>query len=562
MKGNAMRLNRRTWLGGAAALAGAAVVPAAGRAATIVAPNATPTFRAAVDALAEFAAADLAAQGFPGMTVAVRAADGQTATLALGDAVVGREPVRSEMLFQIGSISKSVVAMALFALAGQGKVDLDAPAVRVVPELWLADRSITLAQILNHSAGLPDDSPVFPDVPGGVLWSATPPGQHFSYSNAGYDMLAFVVERASGMRFDRAIETLVLTPLGMTTAMPVIRTADRARYPRGYVPFRGDAAWFPQAPLAEGPWLDVDRAAGSVAATSADMLRYVAFLGRLAQGDGAPLFPPALAKRFATPVIDTGDFGKGARYANGLATVNVDSAPCFHHTGGMIVFSSAVYVDRASGAGCFASVNIGGTGYRPRAVASHGVRLLRAVAAGSALPAPKPLVTIAPIDKAGDFAGRFVGPRGEVLILAADGTTLTLTEGGRRGRVKAASPGIFVSDLAGRDAHALAFDGDHRERLWYGGTLFGRDAAVAQPAVPPALAALVGSYESNDPWAGGVEIVAHGDILAMDGAGPLTRADGSWRMADSNERLWFDRPIAGRPQRLNFSGQALWRTAV
>ena len=565
-----MLLNRRAWLGGLAGVAGAAAVPALGRvsAATIVAPGASPPFRAVIDALAAFAAADIAAQGFPGMTIAVRAADGQTATLALGHANAETgAPVRPEQLFQIGSISKSLVAMALYALAGQGKLDLDAPAVAVVPELWLEDRNITLAQILSHSAGLPDNAPVFPDVPGGKLWSATKPGAHFSYSNAGYDMLAFVVERASGMRYDRALTAFVLAPLGMASAQPVIRTADRARYPRGYVPFRGDVAWFPCAPIAEGAWLDIDRAAGSVAATSADMLRYIAFLGGLAKGQGAPLFPDALAKRFATPVIDTADFGKGARYGNGLATVDVDAAPTFHHTGGMILFSSAVHVDRATGAGVFASVNIGGTGYRPRAVTSHGVRLLRALAAGTAPPPPPPLVTLPPIEHAADFAGRFVGPRGDAIVIAGDATGLALVDGARRGRLKMVGDGVLVSDLAGRDDHTLDFVAatGRRDRFWFGETLYGRDAAAPQPAADPALAAIAGTYLSNDPWVGGISVGARGDTLVMEGNGALARAaDGSWHFADpqSTERLWFDKPIAGRPQRANLSGSTMWRTAV
>ncbi len=565
-----MLLNRRMWLGGMGLAAGAIAVPALGRvsAATIVAPGATPAFRSVLDALADFAAADLAAQGYPGMTVAVRAADGQTATLALGlSELEARRPVRPEQLFQIGSISKSLVAMALFALSGQSKLDLDAPMVSIVPELWLADRSITVAQILAHSAGLPDNAPIFPDVPGGLLWSATPPGAHFSYSNAGYDMLAFVVERVSGLRYDRALRALVLKPLGMTGAEPTIRSADRARYARGYVPFRGDAAWFPAAPLAEGAWLDIDRAAGSVAATSADMLRYIAFLGRLAKGQGAPLFPDALAQRFATPVIETADFGKGARYANGLATVDVDGAPTFHHTGGMIMFSSAVYVDRASGAGVFASVNIGQTGYRPRAVASHGVRLLRALAAGAALPAPPPLVTAPPIVHAADFAGRYVGPAGDAVVFEVTPTGLALLAGGTRGRIKAAGESSFVTDHAGYETHIFEFAAatGRRDRLWYGDTLYGRDAALPQPCSNPAIAGLAGIYLSNDPWVGGLSVVARGDALVMEGAGPLTHhADGSWRFADplSCERVWFDHSIAGRTQRTNLSGSTMWRAAL
>ncbi len=561
-----MQITRRTWLGGMA-VTGAAVALPPGRvaAASIAAPGATLAFRAVLDALARFAAADLEAQGFPGMTLAVRAGDGQTGTIAVGDAVTGREAVRADHLFQIGSISKSLAAMALYALAGQGRVDLDAPAVSIVPELWLEDDRITLTQLMAHSAGLPDDAPFFPDVPGGRLWSATSPGSHFSYSNAGYDMLALVVERVSGLRYDRALSALVLHPLGMTGAEPVIRTADRSRYARGYVSFPGDTTWFPQSPLAEGPWLDMDRAAGSVAATSGAMLSYIGFLGGLAQGHGGPLFPAALAAQFATPLIATNDFGKGARYGAGLATVDVDGEPTFHHTGGMLLFSSAVYVDRATGAGVFASVNIGGTGYRPRAVAQYGVRLLRASARGQALPAPLPIVPVAPINLATDFAGRFVGPAGDAIVVVADGTALSLVDGTRRGRVKATSDGSFASDLPGRHRYSLDFVAARgpRNRLWFGDTLYGRDTAVAQPPARPELAAIAGDYTSNDPWIGSASVCARGDTLVVDGTGPIRRAaDGSWRFADpqSCERLWFDRPVAGRPQRLVFSGASLWRS--
>ena len=555
-----MLINRRTWLGGlAGAVTAVAVTVPSAAAATIVAPGATPGFRAALNALADFATADLTVNGFPGMTIAVRAADGQTATLTLGVAnLTTREAVRADHLFQIGSISKSFVALALYALAGQGRLDLDAPVTRVVPELWLDDRSITIAQLLAHSAGLPDNSPVFPDVPGGRLWSATPPGAAFSYSNAGYDLLAFVVERASGRRFDAALDALVLRPLGMAHAEPVIRSADRGRYAQGYVPF-GEGAWFARAPLAEGPWLDIDRAAGSVAATSGDMLRYIAFIGQLAQGRGAPLFNNALARRFATPVIDAAVFGKGARYGSGLATVDIDGAPAFHHTGGMLVFSSSVHVDRASGAGVFASVNIGsGIGYRPRQVSAHGVRLLRALAASSATPSPPAIAAPPPLTDANDFAGRFVGPAGEVVTLTPAAGGLMLDG---RWQLRSDSDGSLVTD---RDYLGLHFSGTgRRDRLWRGATLYGRDAALPQPPSPPALAALAGVYLSNDPWVGGTAIYARGDALVAEGGGALTRsADGSWRAADAvTERTWFDRSIDGRPQRLNQSGNVMWRFA-
>jgi len=561
-----MVINRRTWLGG---LGAAVAVPAVGRAAAarVIAPGTSPPFRAAADRLAAFAAAELAAQDLPGMTVALRAADGQGATIYAGYAdLTARQPVGPDDLFQIGSISKSLVAMAIYALAGQGKLDLDAPAVKYVPELPLADRSITLVQLLAHTAGLAGNAPPFPAVPGGRLWSATPPGQRFSYSNSGYDMLAHIIEAASGQRFDIALTRLVLRPLGMVAAEAVIRTSDRARYARGYQPLRGDLTSFPDSPMAEAAWLDIDRAAGSVASTAGGMLPYLAYLGRLAKGDGAPLFAPAFARRFAEPVAASEDFGLGARYGAGLATFDIEGSPAFFHTGGMIAFSSAMGVDRASGAGCFASVNVRARNYRPRSTVRYAISLMRALADGKPLPDAPAIVPIAPVEDAVRYAGRYIGPAGDAIVVGAD--AMTLVADGTRARAKQGGPSRLASDHPANVG--LDFEGEASApfaRVWRGGVLYGRDAALPQPPASPQFAKLAGVYRSNDPWTGGVEVFARGNSLVIDGASGVIvlHADGSWRFVDpaaQTERVWFEAPVGGRPQRLNLSGELLLRAAA
>lgn len=554
-----MLLNRRGWLGLVAAASAAPAFAAAGPLPRrIQASGTTPRFQAAAAALADYALAELAAYGFPGMAIAMRSGNGQVARLALGHAKVDGTPVTADNLFQIGSISKSLVAMALYTLADRGKLDLDAPALSIVPELPLPDTGITIVQLLAHSAGLPGDAPPFPSVPGGRLWSATPPGQRFSYSNAGYDMLAYVIERISGQPYDVALAQLVLRPLGMTSAQPVIRTADRSRYAQGYVPFQTDRPWFPRAALAEGPWLDVDRAAGSVAMTSADMAAYVAFVGRVARGDGAPLFGPALARRFATPVILDKEFAADSRYGAGLSHFDHAGGPVLFHTGGMLLFSSAVCVDATSGAGVFASCNFAGSSWRPRAVAKYGVELLRAAAGAKPLP-PAPAIPLsAPVDKAADCAGRFVAPGGDTIVVVAAGDQLTLGSGAR---LRASGDNRFVTDDAVRSEHVLDYVAApaRRDQLWWGGTLYGRDVAPPQPAPDPRVAPLAGVYASNDPWIGGASVVVRGPAVVVEGAGEVhPHADGSWRFVDPEaitDRLWFEALVGGVPERLNWSGQ-------
>ena len=529
-----------------------------GPARIVFAPAATPAFRAAAQAIAAEGAAELAAWGFPGMTIAIRAADGQEATAALGDA-------RPGALYQIGSISKSICAIALLRLADAKRIDLDAPVRAATPDLPIEDARVTFAHIFDHSAGLPGNAPPFARVPGDRLWSATAPGTRFSYSNSGYDMLGQVVERASGMPFDRAIRTLVLNPIGMRRAEPIIRTADRARYATGYGAFRTDTVWMPHDLLTEGSWLDIDRAAGSVAATSSDMLRYIAFVGACARGDGGGVLSAAAARRLTTATIAAPEFGPKARYGMGLATVPLEHGPALHHTGGMIVFHSSVTIDPASGAGVFASVNCGAANYRPRGVTWHGVEVLRALAAGRTLPAAPAVVPIAPVADADDYAGRFVGPDGSALTLERSGAGLFLLADGARGRLMAVGENRLVGDHATRGARALEFEGakGRRDRVWVGGALFGRDSAVPQPAVPERLVALAGTYRSNDPWVGGTDVFARGETLVIEGAGALTpAADGSWRFADPDaltERVWFEAMSGGRARRLSLSGEPLIR---
>ncbi len=111
--------------------------------------------------------------------MAVVGPDGLEAAITIGYADLERGlPVRSNQLFQIGSISKSLVALCLYRLAGEGKVDLDGPVAAILPDVPLPEAKITVAMLLTHTAALPDDAPTFPRSPDGrprPERSASPP---------------------------------------------------------------------------------------------------------------------------------------------------------------------------------------------------------------------------------------------------------------------------------------------------------------------------------------------------------------------------------------------------
>ncbi len=114
-------------------------------------------------------------------------------------------PLRSDHLFQIGSIGKSFTAIALLQLLEAGLLALHEPVNRYLP--WLVIPSdygaITLHHLLTHSAGIVRGSDAGPSMHG-EAWSlrdtraGAPPGQYFRYSNCGYMLLGLVLEAVTG----------------------------------------------------------------------------------------------------------------------------------------------------------------------------------------------------------------------------------------------------------------------------------------------------------------------------------------------------------------------------
>jgi CubicO group peptidase (beta-lactamase class C family) len=139
--------------------------------------------------------------------------------------LTGDRPVTRRTLFEIGSVTKPLVATALLLAEGAGLVDLAAPVGEVVPE-WRAagGPAVTGRQLLSHTSGLAGD--YFPDTGAGPdclaryasLLAAQPvdlpPGTAVSYSNGGYVLAGRLLECAAAAPFDEALERLVLVPAG------------------------------------------------------------------------------------------------------------------------------------------------------------------------------------------------------------------------------------------------------------------------------------------------------------------------------------------------------------
>lgn len=213
-------------------------------------------------------------------------------------------PVTRDTRFNVGSVAKMFAAVALLLLREDGKVDLDAPVARYVPEFTMADpryRAITVRMLLNHSAGLPAVT-VFVGFGRDATTHAAlldtlarstlqhDPGAMSRYSNDGFTLAEMVVERASGRGYMDFLAARIFAPLGMRhtgtnlgelgyrgiDAAEFYEPASGKKYPREIVPLY---------------------AAGGISSTAEDLCRF----GNALIPGGTPLLAPASLQELAKP---------------------------------------------------------------------------------------------------------------------------------------------------------------------------------------------------------------------------------------------------------------------
>ncbi len=162
-----------------------------------------------------------------------------------------KAPVDADTVFRIASMTKSFTALCIMRLRDEGKLSLDDPAERYVPELAglvypTADSPrITIRHLLSHAEGFPEDNPwgdrqlastdaeMSAMMKGGIPFS-TAPGTAYEYSNFGFAILGRVVANVSRMPYRAYVQANVLRPLGMTST--TLEAADVApgRLAHGY----------------------------------------------------------------------------------------------------------------------------------------------------------------------------------------------------------------------------------------------------------------------------------------------------------------------------------------
>lgn len=548
----------------------------------IVSAQTTPQadrFQTAYQRLDEYIARHMSEMGVPGMTLALADRNGllRSSQYGFADVKAGLR-VAPETMFEIGSISKSFVAIAVLQLAEEGKLDLQKPVTNYLP--WLKIESkfapFTTHHLLSHTSGL-SGIPLLARVAATTLRVGFEPGSSWVYSNIGYVLLGFLIEAVDKRPFAEAIRQRVLLPLGMNSSAPVISNEIRERLAIGYAPLQSDRPFPLRGKLGEAPWLEVSEAAGSVASTAADMGNYLRMLLNRGVGAKGRVLSEKAFELFTKPVIKSPFRGEAASYAYGLWVSDTNSQTLLRHTGGMVAFSSAMYADLTTGFAAFASVNAARLpgGYRPIPVIRYALALLSAASTRQELPPPPPpLPSPETVKNAADYAGTFShasSTEDQKLVLVSEGERLILQlngSGDSRIVLEQAGPDSFLVKHPDFELFTLGFgrgkdgvvEAFHGSRWWTNE----RYAGPRKFDYPKEWDAYAGHFHSDSPWYGSGRVVIRKGQLWLNGDSPLAPVEPNvFRVAEDPsdaDRITFDMFANGQAMRLNFSGIEFFRT--
>ena len=221
-----------------------------------------------------------------------------------------KQPIDENTIFQYGSITKTLTAITIMQLRDRGKLSLEDPVTRYVPELaklndpYGSPDQITIRMLLDHSPGL--QNPTWPWKQGApwepfepTTWEqlvammpyqqlAFEPGTRFSYSNPGFIYLARVVEALTGEPWLDYVQKNVFAPLGMTRSYFSATPYHLAEYRSNNYNVRREAGG-KRATVANGRDFDpgITNPNGGWNAPLSDVAKYLAFLTNATNGDAA-----------------------------------------------------------------------------------------------------------------------------------------------------------------------------------------------------------------------------------------------------------------------------------
>jgi CubicO group peptidase (beta-lactamase class C family) len=292
-------------------------------------------------------------------------------------------PVENDTVFRIASMTKSFTALAVLKLRDDGKLSLEDPVSKWIPEfarMQLPTRDtapLRIRNLLSHSAGFPEDNPWGDQqlsasdadldkwLRAGIPFS-TPPGTRYEYSNYAFGLLGRIVTKASGVPYEKYMKAEILAKLQMNSSAFEFSDVPASKRAVAYR-LNPDGTYLVEAPLPHG----VFGSMGGLLTTAADLGRYLAFhlsawpprddsdpgpVKRASVREMAHLWTPAnLAARMANGALTASEsgYGFGLRISSDCRFERIVG-----HGGGLPGFGSYMAWLPDYGVGMFAMANL------------------------------------------------------------------------------------------------------------------------------------------------------------------------------------------------------------
>jgi len=343
--------------------------------------------------------------------------------------LASKKPITCDTEFRVGSISKSFVALALLKLQEQGKINLDAHLRDVAPEVpaqnaWDSAHPVRIVNLLEHTAGFDDMEPaevynardpydfplleVFKRFPEPQI-SRWPPDTRMSYSNPGYGVAGYLIEKISGQPYDQYIRDTFFQPLGMTNADYRFTAANKFLLASGYDGQSSTPVGYPYIYL---------RPAGDLKASPGELAKLVQFLLRRGMVDQTRLLTSESIVRMESPrTTAAAQHGLRLGYALANYTEVVGGVLTHGHDGGIDGFISSYRYMPEQNWGYVVLLNSAGSGEALENINRLAIEFL-----SKDYPKPyKPVIAVAPSDLqsiAGFYAPR--APRSQLASFLDD----------------------------------------------------------------------------------------------------------------------------------------------
>jgi len=305
----------------------------------------------------------------PGLMIGITTKDSLIFSGGFGYAdIKAKRRTDDHTLFRLGSITKMFVSLAILQLVQQGKLSLNDELKKLVPELpftnkWESAHPVRVINLLEHTAGFDDmklnrmcsqDSVVYSAremmlMQAHSLICRWKPGERFSYSNPGYVILGYIIEKISGKPYAQYIAENILLPLNMHETNFNAIGKMPARDTKQYVVHSGKIIEVPSVNCLMAP-------AGALWSSASDMVKFI----RLFLASGQPVFPGIIIHEMETThssLAARSGLSSGYGLANASMFLYNKSADWRGHTGLMGTCFSTFSYNRQLGVGFIMSSN-------------------------------------------------------------------------------------------------------------------------------------------------------------------------------------------------------------